>query len=206
MTEWRTYRLIAGLMVVVLAGAILASGPAGAADHTVAVAVFYAPTPLPSFPSMVPEQYAAANLTVMLAAAAGGRITIVPRDQVMVKESELHWREADVLQFARLGELAHAVGADRVVVGWIRVLTWNAGGSGGRADIMGGGNAGIRYGLADVVYQVFDAAQGRIVYETRAEGHSVGGTLTIVAQATLDDAGQRGAAQLLGPLSGPSAP
>jgi hypothetical protein len=206
MTGWHTHRLIAGLLVVALAAAFLAAGPAAAADHTVAVAVFYAPTPIQPYPGIVPEQYAAASMTAMLATESGGRMTVVPRDQVRAKESELHWHEADVLQFARLGELAHALGADRIVVGWIRELTWNTGGSGGRSDIVGGGTAGILYGLADVVYQVFDAAQGRIVYETRAEGHSVGGTRFTAVQATLDDAGQRGAAQLLGPLTGTGAP
>jgi len=206
MIEWRSKRLIAGLLVVALAAAFSTGRPAGAADRTVVVPVFYAPSPLPPFPSMVPEQYAATSLTAMLAAAAGGRIAVVPRDQVVAKESELHWREVDVLQFARLSELAHALGADRVVVGWILVLTWNTGGSGGRSDIVGGGTAGMLYGLTDVIYQVFDATQGRIVYETRAEGHSVGGTMTLSAKAALDDAGRRGAAQLLGPVTGTGAP
>lgn len=207
MTEWGTHRLIAGLMVVAMAAAFSAAGTS-AADHTVAVAVFYAPSPLETYNGLVPEQYAAASLTAMLGAASGGRVTVVPRDQVRAKESELQWREADALQFTRLGELAHAVGADRVVVGWIRELTWSTGGGGGRGNIdtAGGGTGGTVLGLADVVYQVFDAPQGRIVYETRAQGNSVGGLRYTAAAAVLDDAGRRATARLLGPLTGSGAP
>jgi hypothetical protein len=201
------HRLIAGLLIVALAAAFSAAG-ASAADHTVAVAVFYAPSPLDTYNGLVPEQYAAASLTAMLAAASAGRVTVVPRGQVRAKESELQWNEADALRFARLSELASAAGADRIVVGWIRTLTWTTGGGGGRGDIdtAGGGTGGTLLGLADVVYQVFDATQGRIVYETRTEGNSVGGILYTAAQAVLDDAGRRATAQLLGPLAGAGAP
>ena len=202
MTGVRTHRLIAGLLIVVLAAAFSGAW-ASAAGRTVAVAVFYAPSPLATYNGLIPEQYAAASLTSMLATASGGRVTVVPRDQVRATEGELQWHEADALRFARLSELAHAAGADRVVVGWIRELTWSTGGGGGRGsiDALGGGTGGMLIGLADVVYQVFDATQGRIVYETRTQGNSVGGFVYTAAQAVLDDAGRRATAQLLGSLT-----
>jgi hypothetical protein len=195
------------LLIVALAAAFSAAG-ASAADHTVAVAVFYAPSPLETYTGIVPEQYAAASMTAMLAAASGGRVTVLPRDEVRAKEGELQWHETDALRFARLGELAHAVGADRVVVGWILTLTWSTGGGGGRGAIDKGGSdaGGMLVGLADVIYQVFDATQGRIVYETRTVGNSVGGIKYVAAQAVLDDAGRRATAQLIGPLTGTGAP
>jgi hypothetical protein len=182
---------------------------AGAAGPTVAVALFYAPTPLTTYAGLVPEEYASADLSERLAAAAAGRFAVVPRDRVRVQEAGLRWRESDVLRFARLGELAHAAGADRVAVGWIQVLALDrlGGGGGNDLDIGGGEGGGPLDGLAVVTVQIFDASQGRIVYQTQVAGHATGGPASRVIQATLDDAVRRGAAQLLGPLAaGPGAP
>jgi hypothetical protein len=170
------------------------------------VALFYAPTPLAAVPELIPEEYASADMSARLAAASAGRLAVVPRAQVKAKENALHWREADALRFARLGELAQAVGADRVVVGWIRQLALDRlGGSGTNVDIGGGGGGGLIDGLAVVVVQVFDASRGRIVYQTQVEGHAMGGLPTQVAQQAVDDAVRRGATRLIGPLTGASA-
>jgi hypothetical protein len=181
----------------------LGTGPARAADHTVAVAVFYAPTPVTTYTGVVPEEYVAAELSNVLAAASGGALTVLPRDRVRAEEDALRWRTDDALRFARLQQLAAALGVDRVVVGWIRQLTVEGNGSGGGRDFeLGGGSGGLITGTAVVVYQLFDAAQGRIVYQAQSEGHAVGGpNLASAARATLDDVDRRGAAQLIGPLT-----
>jgi hypothetical protein len=206
MTGVRSCRLIARSLAAALGiVASIASGaaPVRGADHTVAVALFYAPTPVTTYTGVVPEDYVAADLSTLLAASSAGRLTVVPRDRVKAAEYALRWRTDDALRFGRLQQLAAAVGADRVVVGWIRQLTVEGNGGGGGPDFdLGGGAGGLITGLAVVEYQVFDAAQGRIVYETESEGHAVGGvSLPRAAQATLDDVDRRGAAQLIGPLT-----
>jgi curli biogenesis system outer membrane secretion channel CsgG len=210
--DMRIRRVIVGLLAVVLAVlglmAVVAA-PVRAADHTVAVALFYAPTPVTTYPGVVPEDYIAADLSNVLAAASGGRFTVMPHDRVRAEEYALRWQEADALRFARLQELAGALGADRVVVGWIRQFTVEGNGGGGGPDFdLGGGAGGLITGMAVVEYQVFDATQGRIVYETQVEGHATGGVnLGTAAQITLNDVNRRGAARLIGPLTvGMSAP
>jgi hypothetical protein len=203
----RARRAVGLCAVALIAGmpGMLSASPAGASDHTVAVALFYAPTPLAPVPELIPEEYASADMSARLAAASAG-LAVVPRAQVKAEENALHWREADVLRFARLGELAQAVGADRVVVGWIRQLALDRlGGNGTNLDIGGGGGGGLIDGLAVVVVQVFDAPRGRIVYQTQVEGHGTGGLPTQVAQQAVDDAVRRGATRLIGPLTGASA-
>jgi curli biogenesis system outer membrane secretion channel CsgG len=206
---FRHARMSAGPLVVVLliAGAIAAAGmptpAAGAADHTVAVVMFYAPSPVITYPGVVPEEYVASDLSTILAASSGGRFTVVPRDRVRAEESALRWREWDALRFARLAELASAVGADRVVVGWIRQFTVEGNGGGGGQDFdLGGGAGGLITGTAVVQYQIFDATQGRIVYETQVEGHGTGGpNLPAAARITLEDVDRHGAALLVAPLT-----
>lgn len=178
------------------------SWPAGAADHTVAVALFYAPTPVTTYSGLIPEEYASAGMSARLAAAAAGRFTVVPRAQVRAQEGGLRWREWDVLRFARLRELARAAGADRVVVGWIESLVLeHLGGGGNNFDFGGGEGGGVLSGMAVVVTQVFDASQGRIVYQTRTAGHAFGTLSMVVVEGALDDAVRRAAVQLPDPLT-----
>lgn len=202
----RSRRLTAGVLAVPLAAVFsmaYGAGPVRGADHTVAVALFYAPTPVTTYTGVVPEDYVAADLSTLLAAGSSGRFTVVPRERVRAAENALHWRPDDVLRFGRLEQLAAAVGADRVVMGWIRQFIVEGNGGGGGQDFdLGGGAGGLITGLAVVEYQVFDATQVRIVYETESEGHTVGGVnLPRAAQATLDDVDRRGAAQLIAPLT-----
>jgi hypothetical protein len=52
-----------------------------------------------------------------------------------------------------------------------------------------------------VVVQVFDAAQGRIVAETRAEGNGLGALTSLVAEQTLHEALQPTVSFLLSTLT-----
>lgn len=195
-------RRVAGLCFVVAAAALAGVPAARAADRTVAVALFYAPTPLTTYVGVVPEEYASAALSDRLAAASGGHFSVVPPARVRVEEAALRWRGADALRFARLGELARAAGADRLVVGWIQSLVLDRLGGGMGTDFSAGGDGGGALdGMAVVTVQIFDAPQGRIVYEGRVTGYAVGAAASRVVEATLDDAARRGAAQLAGPLT-----
>jgi curli biogenesis system outer membrane secretion channel CsgG len=197
--------LIAGSLAAALAAAVSPAGPASAADHTVAVALFYAPTPVATYSGLVPEEYASADISTRLAAGSAGRFAIVPRDHVRAEESGLRWREWDALRFARLGELARAVGADRLVVGWIQSLVLDRlGGGGNNFDVGGGDGGGVLAALAVVIVQVFDASEERIVYQTKVEGHALGAIPAQVVQSALDDAVRRAAVQLPDPLTAAS--
>jgi hypothetical protein len=202
----RRYEVVARTIACVLAGALIAAAGAAAspglaaAGPTVAVAVFYAPTPTPTYPGVDPEQYGAAALSRTLAASDGG-VTVVPRKRVIAEEAALRFYPSDTLRFARLAALARALGAGRLVVGQIRSWAIDSMGGGGGKDIELGGGGGMLTGLAVVDYQVFDASQGRIVYETQVQGNAVGTLTSTTARATLDDADSRGAAQLAGALT-----
>jgi hypothetical protein len=176
---------------------------AGAADHSVAVALFYAPTPLTTYAGLIPEEYASAGMSAKLAAATAGRLVVVPRADVKTRESGMRWRESDALRFARLSDLAHAAGADRLVVGWIQVLALDHLGGGGAKDLdaSSGEGGGLLDGFAVMVVQVFDASQGRIVYQTSVTGRASGMISMRVVQATLDDAVRRAVVQVVGPLT-----
>lgn len=172
-------------------------GQVAAADHTVAVALFYAPTPVTTYTGLVPEEYASADLSARLAAASGGRFTVVPRDQVRAQEGGLRWQEWDALRFARLQELGRAAGADTVVVGWINSLVLDHLG-GGRSgfDLGGGDGGGVLSATAVMTVQAFDASQGRIVSQSKVAGHAMGASTIRVVQDALDDAVSRAATQL----------
>lgn len=188
--------------VLVPAALLLSRGPVAAADRTVAVALFYAPTPITTYSGLVPEEYASADLSARLAAASGGRFTVVPRDRVRAQEDGLRWREWDALRFARLQQLGHAAGADTVVVGWIDSLVLDRLGGGRSGFDMGGGDGGgVLIATAVMTVQTFDATQGRIVSQTKVAGHAMGAVTLQVVQSALDDAAGRAAAQLPGGLA-----
>jgi hypothetical protein len=112
-------------------------------------------------------------MTAMLTAAAGsGSITVLPRADVQRAEDGLHWQNQDALSFSRLGALAHAVGADRLVVGWLPIVGTAGGGNEPPPGRTGNGVTPI---TANVVVQIFDAAQGRIVAETHSAGTAISG-------------------------------
>jgi hypothetical protein len=168
----RIFAAVLGLAV------ILAPGAAGAAGGPLKVAVvdFYALTPLTTFSGVFPERFLADDLAAQLAREAGDRLEVIPRDAVQRSEREMQWNEADVLRFDRLRALAGALGADRLVVGWIPLLSVDegSGGGGGRTSDGGGGPGVTRVDIS-LVIQVFDASQGRIVDEARYEHEDAGG-------------------------------
>ena len=167
------------------------------AVSTVAVVDFYAPTPVPTYPGVVPERFAADDLSVMLARAAGDRVALIPRATAERAEADLHWHADDVLRFARLGALAQTLHADRLVVGWVAQFV--VGHEPNNEVVTHGG--GPITGFALVVIQVFDAAEGRIVAETRVEGNGTGALQGLVAEQTLHEALQPAVPFLLSTLA-----
>lgn len=181
-------RILAAVLGLAVA---LAPGAAGAAGGPLKVAVvdFYAPTPLTTFSGVFPERFLADDLTALLAREAGDRLVVIPRDAVQRSERETQWSGADVLHFDRLRALAGALGADRLVVGWIPLLSVDegSGGGAGRASD-GGGGPGITRIDISLVIQVFDAGQGRIVNEARYDRQDAGGPRSELALRTMDNA------------------
>lgn len=177
----RIFAAVLGLAVALAPGA--AGGPL-----KVAVVDFYAPTPLTTFSGVFPERFLADDLTALLAREAGDRLVVIPRDAVQRSERETQWSGADVLHFDRLRALAGALGADRLVVGWIPLLSVDEGsGNGGRTSD-GGGGPGITRIDISLVIQVFDAGQGRIVNEARYDRQDAGGPRSELALRTMDNA------------------
>lgn len=200
------FRTTALLLAVLTVAVLYWPKRTQAADQTVGVVLFYATSPLTTYSGVVPEEYASVRLSARLAAVAAGRVSIVPRDQIRAQELTLRWQEADVLRFARLGELARAAGASRLVVGWIRQFVIDhLGGGRGNLSVGGGEGGGLTVGETVVTVQVFDAAQGRIVYQTEVTGHGMGAITLDVVQDMLDNAATRAATELVGPLTAPSA-
>ncbi len=107
----------------------------------------------------------------------------------------MHWQTADVLHFDRLRALAKAVGADRLVVGWIPLFSVDGGG-GRSVPLPGDGNEPLTAD-ANIVVQVFDASEGRLVGETRQSGFALGITSWQVATGALHVALERSITELL---------
>jgi hypothetical protein len=153
----------AALLPLILVG--LPVSQVGAQGTKVGVVDFYAPTPLGAFSGVFPERFAADDLSSLLARAPAGRLEVIPRETMQRAEGAMRWQETDVLHFDRLRALAHAVAADRLVLGWIPLLQVEAGGGGGVPVPDDGG--GPPTALVNLVLQVFDEAQARVVAGTR---------------------------------------
>ncbi len=172
-----------GRMLLCLAVLLMVVGlraPAGTASssvRTLGVVDFYAVTPLGSFEGSFPERFAADDLSDLLTRAGGDRVAVIPRGVVRQAEASSGWRSEDVLRFGRLEALAHAIGADQLVIGWITMLDVETGGS---------HDGGPPMADVSVVVQVFDAAQRRIVAETRQSAFTIlFGTRTSLAEQGL---------------------
>lgn len=185
------------LALLVPAGMVAPVGPAQGAERTVAVALFFSPGSLQTLSGLTPQDYASSALSSGLAAAASGRFKVTPRPEVRAAEQRLGWHEQDALRFAKLAELGRTVGADVVVVGWVRTLDIGTTGGGKTGTSGGDGARGLMVGLAQCVLQVFDVRQGRLVYETTASGHAAGGTAVGVAERSLNDAIAQGVPALI---------
>jgi hypothetical protein len=164
---------LARILMIVVAWAALASlalvAPSlpqvEAQGIKVGVVDFYAPTPLGAFSGVFPERSAADDLSSLLARAPAGRLEVISRETMQRAEGAMRWQEIDVLHFDRLRALARAVAADRLVLGWIPLLQVEAGG-GGSVPVPDDGS-GPPTALVNLVVQVFDETQARIVAETR---------------------------------------
>lgn len=140
------------------------AGAAAPAAGMVGVVDFYAPTPLGAF-GFAPEQFAADDLSALLTRAGTGRLTVVSRESMERAEASLGWQGVDVLHFDRLRALARAVGANALIVGWIPLL----------ANLEGGRVPPEASVDTNLWLQIFDAAQGRFVAETRQSASVVAG-------------------------------
>ncbi len=162
-----------GTVVCVLAMAVAATAPEAIAAGipNVAVVDFYAISPVGGAVGIIPERFAADDLSAMLARAGAGQITVVPRADVQQAQRELGWTTADVLRFARMGALAQRVHADRLAVGWIRELAAvRDGGEGAGVQPRGAGSG--TFASATVQVQVFDSVQGRIIAGAEFRGYA----------------------------------
>jgi hypothetical protein len=152
-----TLRRVVVLLFVMMAVSLFGhTGAAAPAAGMVGVVDFYAPTPLGPF-GFAPEQFAADELSKLVIQARAGRLTVVSRQSMERAEASLGWQGVDVLHFDRLGALARAVGANALIVGQILLLD-NL--DGGRTPPGASVDTNLRL-------QIFDAAQGRMVAETR---------------------------------------
>jgi hypothetical protein len=180
------------LTVAVAAVVAGAAAPALAVDRPIiAVADFYSPGALPIAVVTDPEPYAADVLTGLLIRAGGNALTVLPRSEVRSGERALGWRSQDALNFSRLGALAQALHADRVMLGWItRVSLY-------RQDVLVFG--------ADVALnmQMFDARQGRIVWQHEIGGSGLGGVPDFAVQIALERALAHGAGAAVAPAGAP---
>jgi len=184
---WRGGARVALIAVVGLGGS---AGGVAAASVSVGVVDFYSPAPEAVLNAVVPSRAAADELTALLAGAAGaGGVAVVPRAAMERSEAAIRWQNQDALSFPRLGQLARAAGTDRLVVGWLPIV-----GTAGAGTMPPPGSAdgeGLTPIIADVVVQIFDADQGRIVAETRSSGVAISGpaaglgTLAVLRSALL---------------------
>ncbi len=198
----RIGRFLWALLGVLLLGAPSIAAPARV--PVVGVVDFYAPTPLGVFDGFTPERFAADDVAALLARRAGDRVTVIPRSQVVRAEEALRWRGDDVLHFDRLVALGRSLGADRLVVGWITLLSVEAGG-GHTVPLPDGDGNGVPTAEARVVVQVFDVAQGRLVAETRQWASAVGFVRYRLAEEVLRKALAPAVPALWGPLVAPAA-
>jgi hypothetical protein len=174
-----------GARAAILAAAIgLCAGTAAAVPAAVGVVDFYAPTPLPLIGAVIPERAAADELTGLLVRGSAGGVAVVPRATMVRAEGAMGWREYDALSFARLVDLAHAAGVDRLVVGWIPTLNVE----GPEIEPFNPDGNGMPIAQASVVVQVFDATQGRIVAQTTRSASAVGIVPAILVRDVLRNA------------------
>lgn len=170
-------RMLLGLAVLLMVvGPYAPVGTASSSVRTLGVVDFYAVTPLGSFEGSFPERFAADDLSDLLTRASGDRVAVIPRGVVRQAEVSSGWRIDDVLRFGRLEALAHTIGADQLVIGWITMLNVETGGS---------HDGGPPMADVSVVVQVFDVAQRRIVAETRQSAS----TLLFVTRTSLAEQG-----------------
>ena len=196
MTHARRFRRLAltSATCLWLAGALFAGGtaPVRAADRPIiAVADFYSPGALPISVVTDLEPYAADVLTGLLVRGGGNALTVLPRSEVQSAERSLGWHVQDSLNYSRLGALAQALHADRIMLGWItRVSVF-------RQDVLMF-NADVSLNM-----QMFDARQGRIVWQHPTDGFGLAGFPDFAAQVAVGRALARGLSAAVAAASAP---
>lgn len=189
---------LAAALCVVLGGilparpAVSAPAPVAPADRPiVAVADFYSPGALPIAVVTDLEPYAADVLTGLLVRAGGGALTVLPRSEVRAQQRALKWRSRDALNYSRLEALARALHADRVMLGWItRVSVF-------RQDILAF-NADVALNI-----EMFQARDGRIVWQRETYGVGLSGSPDFAAQIALQRGLGNGLAAAVAAASAP---
>ena len=190
------------LLAAVVAGAVAsASAPvpvAAARGAGVGVVDFYALSVLPPLLGVFPEQLAADDLAALVARPSATPIPVIPRDAVRQAESAMGWQRSDVLRFARLQDLAHALNADFLVVGWINRLDMDREGGSFHGD------PGLFFitGYITVTVQVFDPQQARIVSRVERSDSEVGTVRSFVAQRLIARAIEQTLPSILPIISG----
>jgi hypothetical protein len=174
---WPFAAVVVAVVLAVASSVPAAAGPAPRASRIGAVD-FYAVGPIPPVVGLTPEVLAADDLAGQVASSAGAQVTVIPRATVRQAESAMGWRGSDVLRFARLRELARAIDADILLLGWIDRLELDRGGTGGNQ----GHGFPMLTGFASVTVQVFDARQGRIVSQVARSAYETGIVSSRVAE------------------------
>ncbi|MHB8733134.1 MAG: hypothetical protein ACYDAB_15275 [bacterium] len=130
-------------------------------------------------------------MTGLLVRAGGNAITVLPRSAVAAEERALGWHAQDALNYSRLGTLAQALHADRVMLGWItRVSVF-------RQDILAF-NADVALNV-----QMFDARQSRIVWQRETEGFGLAGFPDVAVQIAVERGLSRGVEPAVAAASAP---
>lgn len=179
MTRPRHHAFALAAALCVMFGGLLparpaVSAPAPADRPIVAVADFYSPGALPVAVVTDLEPYAADVLTDLLVRTGRAALTVLPRSEVRAQQRALGWRSRDALNYSRLGALARALHADRVMLGWItRVSVF-------RQDILAF-NADVALNI-----QMFQARDGRIVWQRETGGFGLSGSPDFAAQIALE--------------------
>lgn len=172
--------------------AVSAPAPVAPADRPiVAVADFYSPGALPVAVVTDLEPYAADVLTGSLVRAGGGALTVLPRSEVRAHQRALTWRSRDALNYSRLAALARALHADRVMLGWITRVSVV------RQDILAF-NADVALNI-----QMFQARDGRIVWQRETDGFGLSGSPDFAARIALDRGLRNGLAAAVAAASAP---
>lgn len=155
-------------MGILATGLASISPPASVADAfslkpTVGVLDFDAPPTVNTAGTVIPQRFAADDLSSRLAAAAEGRFVMLARDDVRHAQVALNWRGADGTSRDRLSALAERLHANKLVVG--RITTYHLDHEGGP-----GGGARSFSGTANITVRVFDVHTRQWIWHTTASG------------------------------------
>lgn len=164
------------------------SSPASVADAlslkpTVGVLDFDAPPTVNPAGTVIPQRFAADDLSSRLEAAAEDRFVMLARDDVRHAQAALNWRGADGLSRDRLSVLAERLHANKLVVG--RITTYHLAHEGGP------GAARAFSGNATIAVRLFDVHTRQWIWQTTASGNGRASTTAQAARNVLRNAVMR---------------